>query len=229
MPPSANQLIRLSDVSLVRDRRTILSDISLDVNSGDFLAITGPNGGGKTSLLRIMLRLITPTTGTVTYCSDRGKDSRLHIGYLPQKNMIDSRFPISVRQVVESGLIGLPADNDKSALVDQTIALMGLESRADAPIGNLSGGQLQRTLLGRAIISSPNLLVLDEPLSYVDKAFEQRIYDIISSMSSHTTIVIVSHEMSQISTMASRHIIIDRTLEECSSHHHKFISPCSNQ
>lgn len=215
-------LISLNDISMVRDRRTTLSHISLSVNRGDFIAITGPNGGGKTTLLRIILRLLKPTHGSVTYY-----DKKLKIGYLPQKNMIDSSFPITVSQVIASGLIGenLPSA-EVAARLDDTLQRMGLTDHASKPIGNLSGGQLQRALLGRAIISRPDLLVLDEPLSYVDKRFEQYIYRLVESLAPTTTIILVSHEMSTISSMATRHLIIDRTLEECPSAHHAVHYDC---
>lgn len=224
----ADTIIRLNNIGFVRQRRKILSDINLNVSRGDFLAITGPNGGGKTTLLRIMLKLLKPSCGTVEYESMSHPVTHLSIGYLPQKNMIDSRFPITVRQVISSGL--LTSDNiDKAAIssmTDDMITLMGLQSRSDAPIGNLSGGQLQRTLLGRALISRPSVLILDEPLSYVDKTFEKQIYDIISQEASRATIILVSHEMSRIAAMANRHIIIDHTLTECSATHHSFIPTC---
>ena len=98
---------------------------------------------------------------------------------------------------------------------------MGLESHSSHSIGNLSGGQLQRALLGRSIISRPKLLVLDEPLSYVDKRFEHYIYDLVAELAHTTTLLLVSHEMSTIAGMANRHLIIDHILTEChSSHHH---------
>lgn len=93
-----NTIIRLDNVSLSWDGRPTLEDVNLSINRGDFLAVTGPNGGGKTTLLRIILRLLKPTSGTVTYIGDKGSAAPLAIGYLPQKNMIDSRFPITVRE-----------------------------------------------------------------------------------------------------------------------------------
>lgn len=221
-------IIKLSDVSLQRDRRLILSDINLTVNRGEFLAVTGPNGGGKTTLLRIILRLLKPTAGKVVYLDNGNETDRLPIGYLPQKNTIDSRFPITVREVVASGLLtmrGIPKA-DQRRLTDETIARVELESHADAAIGTLSGGQLQRALLGRALISSPRILILDEPLSYLDKHFEEHIYRILSEIAPQTTIILVSHEMSVISRMATRHIIVDRTLHHCHSSHHYAPSPC---
>ena len=221
-------IIQLSGINMLRENKAILSDVSLTINRGDFIAVTGPNGGGKTTLLRIILRLLDPTSGTVTYLRDGHPCQRLHIGYLPQKNMIDSRFPITVEEVVASGLLakGGCSREEKKSLVERTISLVELESHARAAIGELSGGQLQRALLGRAIISSPEVLVLDEPLSYLDKHFEEHIYRILSTLAPSTTILLVSHEMSVISKMANRHLIVDHALHECTADHHYIQSPC---
>lgn len=220
-------LISLSDISFEREGRVILSDVSIEVKSGDFIAITGPNGGGKTTLLRIMLRLLKPDRGSVSYQTIDG-DGSLRIGYLPQKNMIDSHFPITVGEVVASGLLGQKSINrhERESRISEMLGLVGMEQRADQAIGTLSGGQLQRTLLARAIISRPELLVLDEPLSYIDKRFEQHFYEIIAGLKKSTTIVLVSHEMTTLAEMANRHLIVDRTLHECSAHHHYIRSEC---
>lgn len=223
-----NIIIRLRGVGMQWQRNTALRDINLTIHRGDFMAITGPNGGGKTTLLRIILKLLRPSYGSVTYLDSTGAVTNdLSIGYLPQKNLIDSRFPITVKGVVSSGLINkkLPAEEISSRL-ENILSLIGMTGKTDAPIGNLSGGQLQRTLLGRAIISEPELLVLDEPLSYIDKKFEHRIYDIIAQMAKNTTILLVSHEMSIIASMANRHFIVDRDLHECSAAHHMVHYDC---
>lgn len=230
MKPTENEIIiSLRNISKRWEGKTALTDINFDVRQGDFIAITGPNGGGKTTLLRILLKLLKPTEGSVTYYRDGKPADELSIGYLPQKNLIDSHFPIDVEEVIASGLIGenLPSNEVKSR-VKETIGLMGLESHAKASIGNLSGGQLQRALLGRAIISRPKLLVLDEPLSYVDKRFEHYIYDLVAELSKTTTLLLVSHEMSTIAGMANRHLIIDHTLTECHSAHHHVHYDCDD-
>lgn len=211
-------------MSMRRENRMVLDDVSLCVGKGDFLAITGPNGGGKTTLMRIILGLLKPSAGSVKYFENgHSTSAQPKFGYLPQKNTIDSHFPISVEETVASGLMMEKAD-DKDSLVSETLRLIGMEDLRRRPIGQLSGGQLQRTLFGRAIIRRPDILVLDEPLSYIDKRFEARLYEIIKELSTHTTILLVSHELSSIASMANRHIIIDRTLTECHAAHH-YIPP----
>lgn len=227
--PQSN-LLELDHVNMIRDGRVILSDVNLRVDEGDFVAITGPNGGGKTTMLRIILGLIKPTSGQVIYRFAGNPVKRLNIGYLPQKNMIDASFPIDVREVIASGLLGIKgldkaAERDK---IDRTVEMMGLKDHLHSPIGALSGGQLQRALLGRAVISDPSVLVLDEPLSYIDKAFESRMYSIISQLSEHTTILLVSHEMSTIAGMANRHLIVDRSVHECTAAHHYIRTECDD-
>lgn len=207
-----------------RRRAHTLKDVNLNINRGDFVAVTGPNGGGKTTLLRILLKLLKPTAGTVRYLDANGCTVKhLPIGYLPQKNNIDTRFPITVREVVQSGLphrwLGRLC-RDASERLDKVVELTSTASILDRSIGELSGGQLQRALLARALASDPQVLVLDEPLSYVDKRFEQQIYAIIEELSRHTTIVLVSHEMSTISGMANRHLIVDHTVHMCHALHH---------
>lgn len=218
----SDRIIELSSVSMNWGHHSALNNIDLTIDKGDFLAITGPNGGGKTTLLRIILKLLKPSSGTVNYYQDNVGVDSLKIGYLPQKNMIDSHFPITLKEVISSGLLAdksLSSDTVRHR-VEEILETVDLVSHQNRPIGELSGGQLQRGLLGRAIISSPSVLVLDEPLSYIDKRFEKKMYDIISDLSRTTTIILVSHEMSTISSMANRHIIVDRQIHECCAAHH---------
>lgn len=222
-------LISLKEVNMAWDNKVILSNINLDIRRHDFIAITGPNGGGKTTLLRIILKLLQPTSGSVSYLNGDGTPTdRLSIGYLPQKNMIDSKFPVTVSEVISSGLIGIKglSKEDRREKLAETLRLVDLKSHADHPIGEISGGQLQRTLLGRALISSPEILVLDEPLSYIDKHFEEQLYSIMRDLAATRTIVLVSHEMSVIAGMATRHLIVDHNIHECTGHHHFIPSDC---
>ncbi len=205
-------------------RRCVLHDVNFCVDRGDFVAITGPNGGGKTTLLRLILGLISPTKGTIR------RAPGISVGYLPQKNAVDSHFPISVSEVIASGLLSIRniPQHERKMMVDETIERVELESHRNHPIGEISGGQLQRTLLGRAIISKPELLVLDEPLSYIDKHFEAHLYDIIADIARSATILLVSHEMSTISTMSNRHLIVNGSVKICHHTHHYAPSSCEN-
>ncbi len=223
-----SKIIELDHVWMQWEQRVALRDVCFSVNEGDFVAITGPNGGGKTTMLRIILQLLKPTRGQVIFRENNQRVKELSIGYLPQRNMIDSRFPIDVETVVASGLLAVKGidKDERNRRVQETISLMGLDEHARRPIGDLSGGQLQRALLGRAIISRPRILVLDEPLSYVDKRFESKMYEIVADIAKHTTILLVSHEMSMISGMANRHIIIDQELHECTAAHHYIRTEC---
>lgn len=229
---SSDPIIRLTDVSIhyERHRPPVLSDVNLSIDRGSFTAITGPNGGGKTTLLRVILRLLRPTSGRVEYLRDGHPVKRLSIGYLPQKSNIDSRFPITVKEVMLSGLIKSlrpKVDAASARRLREVIDLCGCSHIADRSIGELSGGQLQRTLLGRAIISRPEILVLDEPLSYVDRHFEQQIYALMERLSQVSTIILVSHQMSVISGMAHRHLIVqDGHLHDCHAHSHYSPTAC---
>ncbi len=212
-------LLTLSHISMGWDGHEVLRDVSMTVCQGDFITITGPNGGGKTTLLSIMLGLLKPVAGTVTR-----NLADMRIGYLPQKNMIDSHFPITVSEVIRSGLLGMGgmSKEEREEAYRLTIKRVALEDRQTQPIGELSGGQLQRALLGRAIIASPGMLVLDEPLSYIDVRFEARLNKIIEEIARTTTIVQVTHQMTALAAMSTRHFIVDHTLHECAAHHHYF-------
>ena len=223
-------LLSLCDINFERERRRILFDVNFTADRGDFIAITGPNGGGKTTLLRLILGLLHPTSGKIVFYDSRGKATDTHprFGYLPQKNSVDAHFPITVSEVVASGLLAEKSLDKKarSERITEVIDLIGISDLADRPIGRLSGGQLQRTLFGRAIVCRPPVLILDEPLSYIDKVFEKRLYNIIRDIAQQTTILLVSHEMSEIAGMANRHIIVDHTLHECTASHHYVKQEC---
>lgn len=226
-----NPIIELEGITVERGGRSVLDNISFTVNRGDMVAVTGPNGGGKTTMLRVMLKLLKPTEGVVRYFDHRGMETkRLSIGYLPQKNAIDAQFPINVREVVEQGM--LTHKNLDSKLVKErvreTIELVGLESHSEYGLSQLSGGQMQRALLARALVSRPEVLVLDEPLSYLDRHFEQRVYDIVRELSKETSMVVVSHEVTQLASMANRHLLVDVGLHVCHSHSHFVHYDCSD-
>ena len=215
MPLLENKIIAIENVWLSYTDKNILEDINLDIYQGDFL--TGPNGGGKTSLLRTILRLQSPTKGQITFFRQGEPVSSLDMGYLPQKNSIDSRFPITVEEVVASGLMGNTQKGntkfDSKKEIDEMLDLMGITALRNKPIGVLSGGQLQRSLFGRALISKPEMLILDEPTSYIDRQFGNRMFEILRDLSSNgTTIMMVSHEIEPFITLSNRNLYINHIL-----------------
>lgn len=212
-------ILRLERVTKSFDRRLILPEFSLTVDSGDFIAVTGPNGGGKTTLLRLMLGLTKPSSGSVTYLEGDRRVKYLPIGYLPQKSSIDSRFPVTVGQVVTSGLLKPPSSRNRSSerdAMETVLEVCGLTDLADHTIGSLSGGQLQRALLARALVSGPKVLMLDEPLSYLDTRFSDRLYEILASLRGLATVIVVSHQMEGLEPLMTRRLQVDHRVDEIS-------------
>ncbi|MCU4163163.1 metal ABC transporter ATP-binding protein [Carboxylicivirga caseinilyticus] len=192
-------LLELKNISAGYDDKTILQGVNLQVNPKDFVGIIGPNGGGKTTLLKVLLELLPPFDGKVI------KQTGLRIGYLPQINSIDKKFPISVKEVILSGQLSKSLWNKKhektSNKVDELLKFVGLEKYKHSAIGDLSGGQMQRVFLCRALISNPHLLILDEPNTYVDKTFEANLYNLLGDLNKDMAILLVSHDVGTIASM----------------------------
>lgn len=193
-------ILKIKDLSVAYGNKTVLTDVNLEVFSRDFIGVIGPNGGGKTTLLKVILGLLAPKSGSVEYFREGKPCSDLRMGYMPQQAMIDRCFPISVREVLLSGLNkernllhGLK-DAQKQR-VKEIEEYLGLSELSASPISQLSGGQLQRTLLGRALVSNPELLILDEPNTYIDKFFERKLYNLLGEMNSCCAIIVVSHDI----------------------------------
>lgn len=195
-----NSIIQISNLNAAYEGKTVLSQVNLTVYERDFLGIIGPNGGGKTTLAKCILGLHKPEQGNIRFFKNGKEVSNINMGYLPQYNSIDRKFPISVYEVILSGL-----SKQKPLLqrynkahheqVRQIIARMGLEGLEERAIGELSGGQLQRTLLGRALVSNPEVVILDEPNTYIDKRFETKLYSLLEEINRERAIVLVSHDI----------------------------------
>ena len=230
-------LIEIKNLSAGYDSRTVLRDVNLTVYDRDFLGIIGPNGGGKTTLIKCILGLLKPTAGEILYRVTTAPNnnpaplvdsaanpqfstlnSQFSMGYLPQYNSIDRKFPITVEEVILSGLSSqkslisrFTASHREKAR--QVIARMGLEGLEDRAIGALSGGQLQRALLGRAIISDPELVVLDEPSTYIDKRFEARLYELLAEINHDCAIILVSHDIGTVLQQVKSIACVNETLD----------------
>jgi len=193
----------------------VLQDIDFKVYENDFIGVIGPNGGGKTTLLKIILGLVKPLKGKLVFSEDL-KNSN-NIGYLPQISTGDNNYPVTVKDVVLSGLMiskGLvsrmtSADRKKAEIV---IEELGLANLAGSPLNELSGGQLQRVLLGRAVIGDPKLLLLDEPGNFVDTNFENDFYEKLRILNKRMAILMVSHDIGTISAHIKSFACVNRHL-----------------
>jgi zinc transport system ATP-binding protein len=197
----SNTIINIENVTAKYRQTIALENVSLKVLDDDYLGIIGPNGGGKTTLMKIILGMIKPDNGCITFYRNGEKIDKINIGYLPQYTDIDKKFPISVYDVILSGLkkkIFGKYTKEQLEQVHKTITDMELGELQNNHIGALSGGQLQRVLLARAIVSKPEVLILDEPNTYIDKRFQEQMYEMLNEINKNCAIIIVSHDIAEI-------------------------------
>lgn len=209
---SQNEIIKLTNVGVCYDGEVALRDVNISLYENDFVGIIGPNGGGKSSLVKAILGLI-PYEGRVDIAPSIANTP---IGYLPQQNHFDKQFPISVEELVLSGLQytkGLKhrytkQDKQQAKQILKELQIGDLSQKA---VGDISGGQLQRALLGRAIISEPKLLILDEPANFVDNQFEKELYALLSELNRHMAIIMVSHDVGAITSIVKSVVCVNKT------------------
>lgn len=208
------RIISLENVTAGYDGRPQIVDVNLDIDHRDLIGIIGPNGGGKTTLLRVILKLLPTMKGEVRYLNDGTEAKKLSIGYLPQYSNIDREFPITVEETVLQGLNGQKSLFAKYNSLHRHKAHMALKrldiaELADTPIKALSGGQLQRTLFARAIVGEPDVLVLDEPNTYIDQQTETMMQRLIGELNNRCAIVMVSHDTDYIRKVAKKLVEVD--------------------
>jgi zinc transport system ATP-binding protein len=193
-------ILLLEDLSFSYDHSPILQHVSFKIYPGEFVGIFGPNGGGKTTLLKLMIGFLKPQSGMIRLFGTSPKNVKNKIGYVPQSTRFDKDFPISVLELVLLGrLSSLPwygsyAKKDIHAAL-QALEEVGLEEYRNAPFGTLSGGQAQRALIARALASKPSILFLDEPTASVDVKSEANIYSILRNLKGKMTILLVTHDL----------------------------------
>lgn len=232
LPPS---VVQLRNVDFAYDDLQILRNIDLEIREGEFLGIVGPNAGGKSTLLKLILGLLEPQRGEIRVLGKRPGRISPAVGYVPQHPSFSRDFPISVEQVVELGLLGsgggdgsrgaskrktgllqalLPQriSGDQREAIHQALCEVEACSLAKRQIGSLSGGQLQRVLLARALVSQPEILILDEPTANIDQRLESEIFDLLKKLNQRMTILVVSHDIAFISDYVSRVACINQTL-----------------
>ena len=221
LPVNGRSLVELRGVCAGYNGATVIEDIDLTVYDGDFIGILGPNGGGKTTLLKVLLGLVTPDRGTVTILGRPPRETRHRVGYVPQSVEFDDRFPVSVWDVAQMGRLGtrrilhrfLAEDREIIAESLRSVEMLGLSHR---PIGELSGGQRQRVYIARALAARPSVLLLDEPMASVDPQVRTHLYEVLGRINERIAIVMVSHDVSAVSTYVKTIGCLNRRL-----HYHR--------
>jgi zinc transport system ATP-binding protein len=210
-------LVEINNVDFSYNGDTVLEDINLDVRQGDFIAMIGPNGGGKTTLLKLMLGLLKPDAGTIRVNGDSPRKASSCIGYVPQDVHINSRFPITALDVVLMGRLDpkkrwarKTAANRREAL--DTLEQLEMAAHAEKKIGELSGGQRQRVFIARALVTHPRLLLLDEPTASIDTRGQAEFFKLLEKLNQEITIVVVSHDLLVISRYIKSVACVNRRL-----------------
>ncbi|MEJ2644510.1 MAG: ABC transporter ATP-binding protein [Gammaproteobacteria bacterium] len=214
---SAEPVVRLADVSFSYGGPLALEHVSLEIAEREFLGLVGPNGGGKSTLLKIVLGLLEPDAGRVTVFGRPPAQARGQIGYVPQYTAFARDFPMSVEEVVLLGRLGRTRLWGGYRRQDRALARRAMEETniadlARRRLNTLSGGQFQRMLIARALTSEPRLLILDEPTANIDLRAEQNIFDLFRRLNERMTVLVVSHDIGFITQYVSRVACLNRTL-----------------
>lgn len=217
MTETPREVISVTHLWAGYDSEPVLEDINLSVQELDFVGLIGPNGGGKTTLLKVLLGLLRPTRGNVRIMGKSAKEGRRDIGYVPQSVELDRDFPISVWDVVRMGRLGKRGLLQRYTIEDERVVAEALRdvdmlSLRNRPIGELSGGQRQRIYIARALATEPRILLLDEPMASVDPQVSGSLYELLSRSNNHVTILMVSHDVSAISSYVKTVGCINRRL-----------------
>jgi zinc transport system ATP-binding protein len=198
------EIARLTNIWVRYGGVPALEDVTLSIFEHDFLGIIGPNGGGKSTLLKVLLGLVKPDAGSVTVFGKTPERARSRIGYVSQRPFFDQDFPVSVRDVVlmgrfgKTGLLHRYGRRDKAA-VEKALERVGMQDYRDKQIGRLSGGQQQRVFVARALVAAPELLLLDEPTASIDPTMQTEFYELLAELKRDLTIIMVSHDIGAIS------------------------------
>ncbi|MEB3174540.1 MAG: metal ABC transporter ATP-binding protein [Cyanobacteriota bacterium] len=197
-------VIDLQDVWVYYDQTPALEAVNFQVQPGDFIGLIGPNGGGKTTLLKVLLGLIKPRRGRVRLLDRPVTQARRWVGYVPQSLEFDRAFPIAVAEVVRMGRLGRrrlfqPYTAQDDAIVARCLEQVKMLDFQDCPLGDLSGGQRQRVYIARALASEPQILLLDEPTANVDSQIQQSVYDLLQELNQTLTIILISHDLAAVS------------------------------
>jgi len=215
-------IVEIKNVWFGYNGQTVLQDVSLDIRQGDFIAMIGPNGGGKTTLLKLMLGLLKPASGSIRILGRAAQNASHHIGYVSQDVHINRSFPITAVDIVLMGKLEPAKRWARSSARDRREALEVLErmevaAYASSKIGELSGGQRQRVFIARALVTQPKVLLLDEPTASIDPKGQAEFYRLLKELNKDITILVVSHDLVAISTHVKSVACVNKRLH----HHHQ--------
>jgi zinc transport system ATP-binding protein len=207
-------VVEMQNVSFAYQAVPILDDVNLIVDQGEFVTIVGPNGGGKTTLLKLLLGLLRPDAGDIHILGDKPEKSRFRIGYMPQHVFLDTKFPVTVMEVVLLGRLGNRLggrySKDDRKMAARALEEVRLSHLADTLFSEISGGQRQRALIARALCVDPALLLLDEPTSNIDPEVEKNLLEILQELNQRMTILMVSHDIGFVSQVVERVVCVNR-------------------
>ena len=215
--PVTEPVVSLEQVNFAYGAVPVLSDLSLEVGRGEFVGLVGPNAGGKSTLLKLILGLLRPQSGRILVLGRPPREARRRLGYVSQHPTFSRGFPISVEQLVLMGRLGLGPALGWYGAADRAAARAALGEvealdLAGRRVGTLSGGQLQRVLLARALVGEPEVLILDEPTANIDQRVEGDIFELLAALNARLTILVVSHDIAFISGYVGRVLCLNRTL-----------------
>lgn len=217
-------VVEVKDLSLSFGGVSVLENVSLSVERGDFLAVLGPNGGGKSTLLKLMLGLLKPDSGVIRVLGQQPGTVGGRIGYLPQHTHVSTSFPITVLDAVHmgtvrpgfSGIAGLARRSAEVERAREALERVDMLKHAKRRLAGLSGGQKQRVFIARALVSQPELLLLDEPTASVDSASRNSLFSLLAELNKEMTVIMVSHDISSLSSGVKSVACVNRDL-----HFHK--------
>jgi zinc transport system ATP-binding protein len=207
--------VEINNLSVKFGEQLVLKNINFSIGEKDFVAIIGPNGGGKSTLLKIILGILTPNNGDVKVFGETPKKSRNLMGYLPQNIQFDHDFPINVFDTVLTGRYhglfkGYTKKDDEAVL--QALKDVEMDGFKDRQISKLSGGQMQRVFIARAIVREPKLLIMDEPMASIDPEMQHSFYKLMSRLKNKMAIVLVSHDVGAVSTHVDKIACLNQEL-----------------
>ncbi len=212
---SQEPVIDIQGVWFSYPQETVLEDVTFQISSNDFVAIVGPNGGGKTTLLKLILGLCQPDKGSVSVFGSRPHRVRKRIGYMPQHSNVDPQFPATVMDVALMGRLGCrrgPFGRADKSAARTALEKVGIDNLSSRTFASLSGGQRQRVLIARALASEPELLLLDEPTANLDIGVEEELLGYLAKVSKQMTVVLVSHDLGFVSSYVQRVVCVNRRI-----------------